>query len=99
MRTILTAVLVAVTPVLVAAQTNTTGTLSPNTGVTQGQPTTPSVATGGASGATPATTAAPTPVPARERPAVQPAAAVHARALTTARSQSAPSAARYSASV
>ena len=57
MRTILAAVLVAVTPVLVAAQTNTTGTLSPNTTVTQGQPTTPS----------PVTTSSPTTVvPARD---------------------------------
>ena len=66
MRTILAAVLVAVTPMLVAAQTNTTGTLSPNTTVTQGQPTTPSGATSGAS-ASPTTTSSPTAVvPARD---------------------------------
>jgi hypothetical protein len=68
MRTILAVLMVAVTPVLVAAQTNTTGTLSPNTTVTQALPATPGGTTSGASAATPTPTpTSPTAVvPARD---------------------------------
>ncbi len=65
MRTTLVALLVALVPAVAAAQTNTTGTLSPNTTVTQAQlPTTPGTTpTTTPPATTPPTAAAAAPAP------------------------------------